>query len=414
MKRWSGWGLVVLGVTPPLVGWWGLSPQDVRVYFGFATKTFAGGVPYLDFPVEYPPLALAIFLLVRLVAADFATYVVVFVLLMALVDILQKLLVWRSTDRHRTAVLLLLAFASLGLYYPYLRRFDLVAVALTVVALTRQRKAPESFGPWVFLALAASVKLWPLLLAPLFWMNARTSGVALRRRLTVASAGLVVGLAVLGCAWIVAGDASLSWMHYHRERGLQLASTYASVLILFEGLGEPIAGSWGWGSNQLAGEVAEACARYSVWVMLGLVSMTVLRFSRRETSRRLERGSIAVVLALLLGSKVLSPQFLIWLIPLAAMAAADGERFDFRLALGIVLATALTSFTYPGEHRIAEGIFYKQLALIARNATLAVTWLYLMIRPLGGGAPPSPPAPTLGFSESKDGVCSAQRSPTVA
>jgi hypothetical protein len=59
-------GLALLAVSWALlhVGFWGRNPiADTPIYHGFGAKILDGEVPYRDFPVEYPPGALPVFVL---------------------------------------------------------------------------------------------------------------------------------------------------------------------------------------------------------------------------------------------------------------------------------------------------------------------------------------------------------------
>src|SRR4051812_34943121 len=60
--------LVALGRGEPA------SNSDVRLYYDIASKVLSGLVPYRDFRLEYPVLALPFFLLPRLFTADVATF----------------------------------------------------------------------------------------------------------------------------------------------------------------------------------------------------------------------------------------------------------------------------------------------------------------------------------------------------
>ena len=66
-------GLVLLTISWGLlhVGFWHRNPIiDTPLYQGYGEKIVDGQVPYRDFPVEYPPAALPVFVLPALAADD--------------------------------------------------------------------------------------------------------------------------------------------------------------------------------------------------------------------------------------------------------------------------------------------------------------------------------------------------------
>src|SRR5262249_25657491 len=52
--------------------------DDTDIYYRYASMTWYGKVPYRDFHVEYPPLALVLFLVPRLVAQGVTSYKLAF------------------------------------------------------------------------------------------------------------------------------------------------------------------------------------------------------------------------------------------------------------------------------------------------------------------------------------------------
>jgi hypothetical protein len=97
-----------------------------------------------------------------------------------------------------------------------------------------------------------------------------------------------------------------------------------------------------------------------------------VRFARRAVSLGVqldEWGTAAatVVAALLVGSTLLSPQFLIWLVPWVAIAARDGDGTTERLGLAAILTTILAMSLYNASHSDAVGA---QCLYWIRNAML--------------------------------------------
>ena len=95
------------------------------------------------------------------------------------------------------------------------------------------------------------------------------------------------------------------------------------------------------------------------------------RTTLRNQPRTLALGVLALYLAFLCGDRVLSPQYLIWLIPAAVLVALD----DPPLGLAVLVTTTLTQLEFP---TLWTGIIVLRpvdlLCLCARNLCLAATF----------------------------------------
>lgn len=358
--------------------------SDIGEYFRYAAAWAAGGAPYRDYPLEYPPGALPIFLVPLLVSGP-ARYVKAFVVEMAAFDLAALLLVralarraWPA-DAQRQLIACGGYLVATALLHPVLySRFDLAPAALTLAALYLFE---SPWGP-ALLGLAGAVKLWPLALAPLFLIEAWRAGrtpLALRRL-----GALLLGLAAPAILVLPRGATGLSgFLQFHATRGLQLESTWATLALLFSSSAHVVDE---FGAYHV--RCGAACTGMAVLAPIALVLLALapqLRASRspkKPEPQLLLRAAAAAVVGGLLGSSVLSPQFLLWAVPLLVLTRGPGT-----VAVAVVLA-ALTSLVYPA--------FYPELVdplrsghaaalgfLVARNVILVAAYLSLVesIRP---------------------------------
>ena len=95
------WQLIIFGLVHVLIflvvfnsGIYGDSfKSDFNVSFFYSSKIVLGQLPYSDFTVEYPPLALAFITLPRLITSDLAAYTQAFSIEIMLFDLLGLVII---------------------------------------------------------------------------------------------------------------------------------------------------------------------------------------------------------------------------------------------------------------------------------------------------------------------------------
>jgi uncharacterized membrane protein len=192
------------------------------------------------------------------------------------------------------------------------------------------------------LGIGTLAKLFPALLVPIAaaWLLGRGEGRAARHG--VAAFALVV----LAVSLPFLGDGYVEQARFHLERPVQIESTPASVLFA---VGESyVTGTPErpdrFKSNGLAGGPAEPVAlAFTVLLALTLAGIVALA-ARGGDVRRLVLLSLAGVTAFIALGKVLSPQFMVWLLPFAAILWAWRER---AVALLCAVASLLTLAEFP-------------------------------------------------------------------
>jgi uncharacterized membrane protein len=225
-----------------------------------------------------------------------------------------------------------------------LSRFDLWPAVLVAGALAAMVSGRLRLGSGL-LGLAVAAKLWPAVLVPLVvayvW---RLRG----RREAVASAAILVGVVLL-CFLpflALAPVDVLDSVWRQARRPLQIESLGSALLLAGHHVfGLDLTMKSSSGSQNLEGALPDAIA-----VVQGLVQAAVLialwvSFARGPAKReRLVRYAAATVVAFIALGKVLSPQFLIWLLPLVPLVR--GRRGVVASAL-LAAALVLTQLWFP-------------------------------------------------------------------
>src|SRR3712207_270245 len=218
--------------------------HTLYLYYNYSRQLLQGEVPYRDFALEYPPLSLLAFVLPNLVklggVLKYENYVWLFVLENAVLSTMTTLVLvlvasFLQPKRHVTQVLIayiiLVAIATPILAH----RYDLLPAFLTLLALLCVlAKYPTWAGIWLGLGIAA--KLYPIMLLPTFsvyYLVNREYRSLLR--FLLGTIGSTV-LTLLPFA-LLAKEQLLSFLTYHKARGLQFESLPAGMISLGHVLG---------------------------------------------------------------------------------------------------------------------------------------------------------------------------------
>jgi hypothetical protein len=325
---------------------------DVPIYERYGDAIAHGNVPYRDFGLEYPPAALPVFALPSLGnEGDEGAYRTIFETEMWICGALAlALMAWALRGAgagpvRLSAALLFAAAAPLLLGSVIRSRFDLWPAALAVGALAAVAGGRRLLGCGA-LGAAFAAKLWPAVLLPLAIVYvARRHGT--RAAAAAAGAFAAVAAAIFVPFLVLSPDGLRDALTRQTSRPLQIESLGASFLLAAHQLGASIRMESSYGSQNLAGSLPDALATAQT-ILQGLALLALwLAFGLRgpPTTERLFRYAAAAVCVFVALGKVLSPQFLIWLIPLVPLvrgrrgAAATG-------LLGAILVVTQLWFPY--------------------------------------------------------------------
>jgi hypothetical protein len=339
-----GWGVLHRGffAHDPIV--------DTPVYERYGAAMADGELPYRDFAVEYPPGALPVFLIPALGDPSSETFRVRFEALMAffgqamIVCLAVALVALGASRGWLIGALCFAALAPVALGPVVLSRFDLWPAALTAAALCALVTGRLRLGH-VALGAAIAAKLYAAVLAPLAVIYVwRREG----RREALVCAGVMLGVVLLVFVPFIAlapgGVSDSLWNQ--ASRPLQIESLGAGVLLVAHHVfGTGVALETSHGSQNLAGGAPDALAvTQSVLQGAALVATWVL-FARGPASpSRLLLASAAALVAFVSLGKVLSPQFLIWLIPTIPLVVG---RRGLAAATLLAVALVLTQLWFP-------------------------------------------------------------------
>ena len=361
---------------------------DISLFFTYSSKIIHGSLPYHDFAVEYPPLAIVFFTLPRLVAFSlnayhfaFAAEILIFNLLaLFLLERLSRHLGFNSTATLIIYTVLILAIGPIIIY-----RFDLIPAVMVLASLDAFSRRKYDFS-WVILAAGVMTKIYPIVIAPILLIH-QFSGHRYKetfRAVALFTFSIEI-LAALGFFISPAGFWNSFSVQMHR--GLQLESTYSSFLLLAKNLGHikvfiettgplPV-------SIDVISPVAGVLAKIAPLVMILTLALIYWFYYRRRRSKtgllsstdqtdtaNIINYSFLVIIIFILTSNVFSPQYLIWFFPLAPLIT---RRWRNILWLVLILIGILTYYEFPLHYNmLQDGNPQLIYVLLARNIVLII------------------------------------------
>ncbi len=321
---------------------------DVQLYYNAAKNVLAGQVPYRDFFFPYPPAAPAFFIPPALISENAAQYSRLF-------EVETLIFVWgalaatafiaRRTGQslHRTLLFYTLAIPAMGVIL--WQRYDLTPALLVVLAFAAWVARRNGIA-WGLLALGTLVKIYPALLAPLFAIaEYRANGA----RRALSGAMIYSSVVVLGVLpfFIASFEATANTFFAQTGRGFEVESVGASLMIAASWFGFPAQVAYQrlntWDVESPASGALQLLFLAAQVAVIAFVYWRFLRVMQAD-ALVLIRYSVAVIALSLLTSKVFSPQFIVWLFPIALLS---GETKSSRTAVLFLLAATLTQLAFP-------------------------------------------------------------------
>jgi hypothetical protein len=355
--------------------------NDLSIYRQAGEAILRGEIPYRDFFIEYPPGSLPAFVPPALFSTDATGYTSLFSSEMALVLVATLLLTALAARKMRGpwswAVPAATLAASAILLYPVaVTRYDaVVALALALTVYGAALGGRYLLLAYAALGFGAAAKLVPAL---------ATVPLALARGRALRGYAAFLGVLALFLTptLLLGGTAFLGSFAYHADRGLQVESLAASVLMQ---LGQVSEVTFAYGAFEVRGRGVELASSLSLPVTGALLLVTAFFMYREHRSgrfglRTFPRYAAALILAFMLGSKVLSPQYVIWLLPLVPLSAGGVAQLGVSAVFLAVCWT--TSRVYPVHY---DDLLSLQPPgpelLLARNLLLAGLWVLLLLLP---------------------------------
>jgi hypothetical protein len=357
------------------------------VYRHWYPALLHGAFPAHDVTWQYPPGAAAV--LVAPAVLPFLGYAAAFFWLAFLADaaVFAALLFDASHRSWRLDGAWVWVTGILLLGPIVYARYDVMATAVGVAALLALRRTPAAGG--LLAGAGALIKVWPLLL-----LIGTPPGRGTRRAWAAAGAALAGGSLLFWAAM----PGAFSFLAFQRDRGTEVES--------LGGLALHLAGHAGWhgvtalhyGSVEFLGPGVEVVSAAALGLsVLALCWLLHWRLRARvfTAATPYDAGFVAVLL-FTTTSRVISPQYMVWLVGIGSVCLTVRESAVRLPVLALLPAALLTTLEFPVyfAHVVHSDLVGVTLVL-ARNGLLVAASLLAChrLRRAATPLPPLQPAP---------------------
>ena len=365
--------------------------DDVTLYYDYARRTLTGEVPFVDFRVEYPPFAVVFFLLPALFSYPFGgfdrdLYACLFHTECFLLEVATLWLCYRLLCKvyphARPAIFgprfIWFTLSALGISLYLLQRFDIGAAFLTTLGLYLLYERKPGWAGLV-LALGMGAKLYPAIVLPLallyLWRYKGEKQMALRCLAGFCLGGVVVFLPFL----VLNPGGLLAMLKFHTERGLEIETLFATAVVLGHYLGlAPAISINDHNSLGVTSQWSSFLASFStVLTLAGLLVLIWLAWRATSPINHLRadwliQATAVGVLWFILANKVLSPQYLVWMLSFVPFWKGQKQVL-------FLLAMPLSFIPFPF---LIDGLmlldWLPMLLLLIRNGLLIVIFIQLL------------------------------------
>jgi Glycosyltransferase family 87 len=375
------WTMTYAAASRPL-GRGGVAREVYGLYVHWYGVLAHGAFPAHDPLWQYPPGAGPVLLAPGLLPG--LTYFQAFVALALTADAAVTAALTRAGRRpghSRRGAVYWICCLPLLVHLP-LARYDVQVTAFAVIALLTLSRSPRACG--ALAALGGLMKVWPVLVLLGVARGRSARGVWTSAALTGTAAFALLALSF---------DDPLAFVLQQGGRGVQIESFGGTVLSLARHAGWQGGVRYQYGAMEFTGRYVGAVAGASLaltGVAFGLLLLWRLRAGRWTAATPYD-AALTAVLLFTVTSRVISPQYMVWLLGLAAVCLTSRHTAQRPVTALIALAAAVSTVVYPVMyHEVVICSWTGTALMLLRNALLAAAAVLSFAR-LWRSTRPAPP-----------------------
>ena len=381
--------------------------SDVFYYLEVFDKiSLLNQIPYKDFLFEYPPLTLPIIYLSGIFSPidNGQSYFIFFISIIFLADFFclkisqsycKKL---KMSDHEIAYMTILYSLFGLLLFKLIHHRLDIFIALFFTSSLMLFNSKSKNLKPTFFANAICGFfyKIIPILNAPIAILfkgfqekSVKESIIKIIKDSSIFAAIIIFLILSLE---LITNHNFIKSMLYHQERGIQIESSFASIVILKSWIfGQEIFIYQGYGAwNIKASQAFTSISKiFGSLILLSFYLIIFLKLLQKKiknqkieiTDQSFFEATLITILIFISFQRVLSTQFLIWIIPFAAILIAKNNSIKLLLAFSMIfLATfAIFSIDYFAilnqEPILLTILILRNLFLMAFTTILAINYL---------------------------------------
>lgn len=337
---------------------------DISVYLGYALNTYQGQIPYVDFSIEYPQLALVpilIPLIFAIITQNLNTYLHVYQIFMTILDMLTTLLVYfialKFYSQKRAFLSGILYATSFSSAYFAITKFDAFPTFLLMLSLFFFIYKKETAG-YIWGAMAFLAKWFPVFAIPYYLIFDYQNNKPLSYIAKKAAVSFAVVIAVM-----------LPFFAYNPSMFIE---TYKLQIGR-----EPLAHSFIYYINYISSHVSHFSLPANAATLLMLIGQIILLYKYYKlNSKSYKSVSIFIFSSIFLFvilNQVFSPQYILWITPFFSL-------FLLNTSKGVILHYLCQTWFYLEFPLLYNSIYtnghYYQLG----NVFLSIPFLFFTIK----------------------------------
>ncbi|WP_406197804.1 glycosyltransferase 87 family protein [Kitasatospora sp. NBC_01560] len=342
------------------------------IYHGWYGVLQTGTFPLDDVTWQYPPGAALVIMLPGLLPWS---YLVSFWVICAVADATAMALLVRTGLRKGRALTGAWVWvAGVPLLGPMIyNRYDVIVTAVAVAGLLVLIRRPAIGG--MLLGLGGIIKIWPLI-----GLIGTPSGRRTRRAWTAAAATAVS----VGFLLAAGMNGAFEFLTFQKDRGIEVESVGALPLHFAR-----MAGAWdgrvtlNYGSAEMLGPWVPVVSKVMLaGSLLGFAWLLLWRFTaKRRNAATMYDAALAALLIFTVTSRVISPQYVVWLVGVAAVCLTVRGTSQRPVALLVLASTPLTLLEFPLMFsKVNESAPAAIAVLTARNLLLVAATVLSCVR----------------------------------
>ncbi|MBA2404852.1 MAG: hypothetical protein H0V66_08785 [Bdellovibrionales bacterium] len=341
--------------------------SDLWYYFDLSRKMVSGLLPYVEFRFEYPPLAILPIWIPGLFKSQVEGYVSLYRFILCTFDLAFLFFFHHrfSLDPHYKRFILLSSLISI-LLAPLL--YDRLDFLFGLILFATAYFANEKGLFWALLGIPfklISAIFVPFYVVSFFQQRNFNPKNFLKYCALPLGILLIMILALFQLKF-------LDFLSYHHSRGIQIESTWASLHYLLQLMANSkMEIEYSFGAQHIK-QVPGWIFMLANYLVIAFLALLLLIFTLKRNP--LPEVFVTALLVFLCFSKVLSPQFLIWLIPLIFFFIDKKIQLIF-----FVIIAALSGYVFIHYGELMAQEAWAWWCINLRNGLL-ISWVTLRFR----------------------------------